>query len=277
MPTYTKLFNSIVTSTIWTEDDKTRIVWITMLAMADQHGEVHASIPGLARVAGVSLPDCEMALGKLLSPDEYSRTPDNEGRRIAPIPGGWELLNHAKYRIMASKEDSKNATAERVRRHRARNAPVTPCNAAVTVKADIAEAEAEAYSEAESFFESQELPNNVRNEPKGNRTTSDLSPLVSAVWSDFPKMGRERSSKLKVEDALRKIPSKDRPTADELAAAVAKWRRSESWTKEGGSFVPGAHRWITDRQWENIPDPASTTKPSRHAGLNTIEITGNEF
>ena len=91
-------------------------------------------------------------------------------------------------------------------------------------------------------------------------------------------MGRERSSKLKVEDAIRKIPSKDRPTPDELAAAVAKWKRSESWTKDGGSFVPGAHRWITDRQWENIPDPASTTtKPSRHAGLNTMEITGNEF
>jgi hypothetical protein len=150
MPTYTKLFNSIVTSTIWTEDDKTRIVWITMLAMADQHGEVHASIPGLARVSGVSVQDCEMAIGKLLSPDAYSRTPDNEGRRIAPIDGGWELLNHGKYRLMASKEDAKAATAERVRRHRERlkpvtpcNAPVTPCNAPVTVFMDIAEAEAD--------------------------------------------------------------------------------------------------------------------------------------
>jgi hypothetical protein len=143
MPTYTKLFNSIVTSTIWTEDDKTRIVWITMLAMSDKNGEVHASIPGLARVAGVSLQDCEMAIGKLLSPDEYSRTPDNEGRRIAKIDGGWELLNHAKYRLMASKEDSKAATAERVRRHRNRNAPVTACNAPVTVGRDIAEAEAD--------------------------------------------------------------------------------------------------------------------------------------
>ncbi len=32
---YTKLFHSIVTSTIWRETDPTRIVWITMLALAE--------------------------------------------------------------------------------------------------------------------------------------------------------------------------------------------------------------------------------------------------
>lgn len=155
MPNYTKLFNSIVTSTIWTEDDKTRIVWITMLALSDQNGEVHSSIPGLARLSAVPIPDVERALEKFLSPDPYSRTPDNDGRRIAKIDGGWELLNHAKYRKMASKEDSKAASAERVRRHRQRNAcnanvtDVTPCNASETLGRDIAEAEAEAETKTE--------------------------------------------------------------------------------------------------------------------------------
>jgi hypothetical protein len=151
MPNYTKLFSSIITSTIWTEDDKTRILWVTMLAMADQNGEVHASIPGLSRIAGMSLQDAEMAIAKLEGPDPYSRTPDFEGRRIAKIDGGWELLNHAKYRRMASREDSKEATANRVRRHRERtakcNAPVTVCNAPVTLPLHIAEAEAEAEAE----------------------------------------------------------------------------------------------------------------------------------
>jgi len=153
MPNYTKLFNSIVTSTIWTEDDKTRIVWITMLAMSDQNGEVHASIPGLARVSGVSLVDCEMAINKLSGPDAYSRTPDNEGRRISSIDGGWELLNHRKYRAMASKEDSKKSNAVRQERFRKRNATVTdsnglvtPSNESVTETRDIAEAEADIKS-----------------------------------------------------------------------------------------------------------------------------------
>jgi len=150
---YIKLFSSLVTSTIWMEDDKTRIVWITMLAVADKNGEIQASIPGLARIAGVPVPDVEVAIQKFLAPDEHSRTPDDEGRRIEKIDGGWSLLNHAKYRLMASKDESKTSNAERQRRHRERqkrngrvtlsNAPVTPNHATVTHHRDIAEAEAE--------------------------------------------------------------------------------------------------------------------------------------
>jgi hypothetical protein len=162
MPNYTKLFNSIVTSTIWTEDDKTRIVWITMLALSDQNGEVHSSIPGLARLAGVSIPDAEKAIAKFLSPDDYSRTPDNEGRRIATIDGGWELLNHAKYRRMASLADKKESTANRQRRFRDRNATVTHRNATVThrnatVTLETYKAEAEAEAEADNKERSRAL------------------------------------------------------------------------------------------------------------------------
>ena len=117
---YTKLFSSIITSTIWTEDDKTRIVWITMLACADKNGEVQASIPGLARIAGVTLEAAEAAIQKFLSPDKHSRTKDDEGRRIEEIEGGWYLLNHRKYREMASREDSTNSEAARKARYRAR-------------------------------------------------------------------------------------------------------------------------------------------------------------
>ena len=45
---YTKLFNSIITSTIWTEDDKTRLVWITMLALADKNAGLELQIETLA-------------------------------------------------------------------------------------------------------------------------------------------------------------------------------------------------------------------------------------
>lgn len=134
---YTKLFQSILTSTIWVESDRTRIIWITMLALADKNGEVQASIPGLARVAGVPIADCEEAIARFLAPDPYSRTPDDEGRRIEKIDGGWALLNHEKYRRLASKDESKESAAERQRRKRNRDernghAPaesVTPCHA----------------------------------------------------------------------------------------------------------------------------------------------------
>lgn len=117
---YTKLANSILTSTVWMESDQTRIVWLTLLAMCDKNGEVQASVPGLANVARVSVESCEKAMQLFLSPDPYSRTKTDEGRRIEEIDGGWMVLNHEKYRDLASDSDTKKKAAERQRRYRER-------------------------------------------------------------------------------------------------------------------------------------------------------------
>lgn len=101
---YTKLFQKILDSTIWREDDKTRIVWITMLAMSDQDGVVEAPMPNIADRARVDIPACKAALEKFISPDEYSRTTEFEGRRIEKVGNGYKLLNHKKYREMMSLE-----------------------------------------------------------------------------------------------------------------------------------------------------------------------------
>ena len=107
--TYTKLFSSITDSTIWCEPDRVRLVWITMLAMADRLGRVHASIPGLANRARVPIEDCKEAINTFMMPDQYSRTIDNDGIRIGAIDGGWRLLNHAKYRDMRDEEAARES------------------------------------------------------------------------------------------------------------------------------------------------------------------------
>lgn len=118
---FTKLFSSILDSTIWQEPKETKIVWITMLAMADRNGEVHASIPGLANRACITIPECETALTCLLSPDPYSRTKEYEGRRIGEIDGGWELLNHAKYRSLLSAEERREYNRRKQAEYRAKH------------------------------------------------------------------------------------------------------------------------------------------------------------
>ncbi len=102
--TFTKLFSSITESTIWLEDDQTRLLWITMLAMADRMGRVWGSVPGLAHRANIPTEAAKKALEKFMSPDKDSRTKDNEGRRIEEMDGGWRLLNHAKYRAIRDEE-----------------------------------------------------------------------------------------------------------------------------------------------------------------------------
>ena len=121
--TFTKLFSSITESTVWCEPAHTRLVWITMLAMADKKGRVWASIPGLANRARVPLEDVEKALETFLAPDRYSRTPDHEGRRIEPISGGWRLLNHAHYKAIRDEEDRREYKREWDRENRIRQNP----------------------------------------------------------------------------------------------------------------------------------------------------------
>lgn len=55
-----------------------------------------------------------------MSPDAYSRTPDNEGRRIEPIDGGWRLLNHEKYRALRDEETVKESKRRYINERRAK-------------------------------------------------------------------------------------------------------------------------------------------------------------
>ena len=115
---FTKLSSGILASTVWQEPSSTRIVWITMLALADRNGYVAASIPGLAHLARVSIPEAETALAAFGAPDPYSRTPDHEGRRIEAVAGGWRLLNHGAYRARRDADDRKDYQRDWDRHHR---------------------------------------------------------------------------------------------------------------------------------------------------------------
>lgn len=118
MSGYTKLFNSILASTIWRADNNTRIVWITMLAMADKYGIVEGSVPGLADFARVPVEACRMALNELQQPDEDSRSKEQEGRRIEAVEGGWRLINHPKYRAKMNADERREYLRIKQREYR---------------------------------------------------------------------------------------------------------------------------------------------------------------
>jgi uncharacterized protein YdaU (DUF1376 family) len=94
-----------------------------------------------------------------------------------------------------------------------------------------------------------------------------VSELAQTIWDGTPKLGRERSSRADLQKALHKIPAAQLPDIEIVKAALHQWRESESWKKDGGAFVPGIHRWVTARQWENIPEAAQSTHGRNHAGI----------
>jgi hypothetical protein len=160
---YNKLFTKILDSSIWLESVSTRIVWMTMIAAMDETGYVQfASAANLAHRARVSPDEGVAAIECLESPDPNSSDPDNDGRRIERVPGGWIVLNAVKYREMVTRSIIQEQTRARVAKHRAskisdvtqcnaKKRSVTVCNAHVTqCNATVTPSEADTHSEAKA-------------------------------------------------------------------------------------------------------------------------------
>lgn len=125
---YTKLFSSLLASTVWNEPHHVRVVWITVLAMANKHGIVEGSIPGLAHMARVTPTECREAIDRFLAPDPDSRNQYAQGRRLEVVPGGWRLINHAVFRDKVSTDDRREYLRQKQADRRARQQMSTHVN-----------------------------------------------------------------------------------------------------------------------------------------------------
>jgi hypothetical protein len=136
---YVKVFTDILQSSLWCEDSDTRVVWITMLALANQDGIVRSTAPGISSQARVPVEKVREALDKFESEDPDSRTLDHGGRRVERTDGGYVILNYMKYREMTDMAKVREQTRERVRKYRQNrdgNAVVTGGNVTVTTGND---------------------------------------------------------------------------------------------------------------------------------------------
>ena len=223
---FTKLFTSITQSTVWCEPHTTRIVWITMLAMADKKGRVWAAIPGLANTARVTIEECEQALARFMAPDKYSRTPDNDGRRIEPIDGGWQLLNYTKYREMrdADERAAQNRAAQEAYRSKQNSLRKPEVSQG---KPPSAQRERETEAEDKNKKDIVGLKPSIPS-PTGNAAFKSAAVEILAFLNE--KTGRSYEP---VPANLELIVArlKDGATADDLRAVVAKkcreWRGDE--------------------------------------------------
>jgi len=115
---YVKLFADILASSLWDLDSDTRVVWVTLLVMADEDGVVRARTPGIAHMARLPKGTVTQSLARLSEPDPESRTEAHEGRRIESIEDGYLVLNYRKYRDMKTPAERREDTRKRVQVHR---------------------------------------------------------------------------------------------------------------------------------------------------------------
>lgn len=188
MQGYTKLFSSILMSSIWEEPTETRIVWVTLLALADQHGHVDGTPKSLARVARVSLKDCQRALTAFLNPDPEDRSGVDNGRRIRPEQGGWLIINHAAYRHRMSAEERRER--DKLRKRKARMSAGCPQTSENVL--DVSQAEAD---QIRSEAQEQERARVVR-APERRKDPEHPDPFVDASVTERAARFIERYQEL---------------------------------------------------------------------------------
>lgn len=247
---YNKLFTKILDSSIWLENQPTRIVWITFIACMDQDGVVAlSSVGNVANRARVSLEEAEAAIHCLESPDIYNPDQEQEGRRIERIPGvGWVVLNAQKYRDIIKAETARMQTRERTKAWRERHkngdgdADVTVCDENVTPSEAETEAKAhtEQIQEVFSFWKetmnhskttlSQKRKTAIKSRLKEGFTVEEIKQAVRGCKLSPHHQGQNESGAIyddielicRTDDKLRRFMRYAEPKATSEAQAIAK-------------------------------------------------------
>lgn len=237
---YTKLFSGIVMSTVWTYDSDTKVVWVTLLAMADERGNVIGTVPGLAKMAGVPVEAARKAMAIFLAPDPDSGSKEFDGRRIEVIDRGWRLLMHAKYRALRSREEKLEADRVRIAAKRAaeKTSIVPQVSQESQTVAEVAHAEAEAEAEEKNSPPAPAIPG-------GTWSAWDWFSRFSRLWSGkyqrltYGQGEGDSKAISQLGDVLGSLPFDERVAAQLLATEMI----AEYLADESPGRVRARHPW----------------------------------
>lgn len=121
---YCKLFASLYQGTLRGKSDEI-LVFTNLLAHCGRDGTVDKHFRAISEETGLSLDEVKAAITVLESPDEESRSPEEEGARIKRLDEhrvwGWQVVNYGKYRAIRSEDDRAEQNRLAQQRWRERN------------------------------------------------------------------------------------------------------------------------------------------------------------
>mgnify|MGYP001596981592 CR=1 FL=1 len=286
MTGYTKLFSSILMSSIWEESTETRIVWVTLLALVDQHGHVDATVKSLARVARVSAASCQRAIDTFLAPDPADRSGVEDGRRLRVELGGWGLVNFALYRYRMSVDERREQDKLRKRALRAKpgvrtspqastatvdvsiqvvdttHDPVDQASASVLIGPHTSE-NVRTFQQAEAEAEAEADQKIIRTSEGSVRETPPMDEWFERLKSLYPapRVTTGHRTMTAFVDALLKAPEGSEAAFGRMLSNLAMAKNSHQWRVKG--MIPRLEKWLMS-EWEQVlPDEASTGADDR--------------
>ena len=211
MSGFTKLVPEIVMSSIWNESPEVRCVWIAMLATKDENGYVRGNAASLARLANVSLESAKEAIEKFQLPDPDSNSTEEDGRRIQAVPGGWFVINHARYR----EKDYREYEAERKKKYREKSKMSRTCPGHVP------------NSSASASVSASEVKDRVQG--KGKAIDLPFGEQFAAAWSEWQVFRREIKKPLRATTIKRQLEFLGAMSEGDAVGAITR-SISNGWT-----------------------------------------------
>lgn len=102
---YGKLFRQMYRGTLASVGPwEVLVTFQQLIILADADGVVDMTPDAIARETTIPIEIIEKGIAALLEPDKYSRSPEEDGRRIIPLderrPWGWRIVNYQHYRSL---------------------------------------------------------------------------------------------------------------------------------------------------------------------------------
>lgn len=150
MAGFSKVFSTIWGGSLYGHFEASA-VFLVFLSLADRNGDVDMTPEAIAGTTGWPLDFIRKGIKELEAPDDRSRTPGHEGRRIIRTDDhrawGWRITNYALYRDKMRSADRKEYLAQKQREYRARDKNT---NVDTLTIGDLNQPIAEADTEAEA-------------------------------------------------------------------------------------------------------------------------------
>jgi hypothetical protein len=233
---YAKLFTSIYQGTL-RGNAHGLLVFTNLLAHCDKTGEVDMHPRAIAEEVGLTVDQVRVALAMLEAPDNESRSPELEGRRIVRLDEhrdwGWRVVNFLKYRSIRDADDRREQNRIAQETWRKKNKP-----ASAEPKPD------KPIQKQKQIQEDISLPAVAHHAKRG---TDDG---FEAFWEVCPrKIGK---------GAARKAWVKIAPTAELQKAMISAMQQQatwDGWTKDSGKYIPHPSTWLAAERWSDV-DPS---------------------
>lgn len=106
------------------DDWRALITFQQMIVLCDADGTIDMTPSAISRRTGIPIEHIKAGIEILQNPDPYSRTPEEEGRRIRLLddnkPWGWYIVNHSKYKALQDADAVREQNRLRKKRQRER-------------------------------------------------------------------------------------------------------------------------------------------------------------